>query len=253
MRIVKVNSSLGCLGKNIGCEKAPDEVVKFLEKDDLNEDFNLVRNIDVGRVDITKEDIEEANKRIFDFVKEGDFIIGGDHSITYPCFKKLATLYKDVGLLIFDAHADAVDGNRPCSHEDFVRVLVKEGFSVVLVGVRSAVKVEHDFLKKNKVRCFWMKYIFNNLEDTCDSVMEIMNSLDAFYLSLDIDVVDPANAPGTGYLEPGGFSSRELLYFIQKLKMMKNLKMVDLVEINPLKDVNEMTVRLGSKIVKEFI
>jgi agmatinase len=70
---------------------------------------------------------------------------------------------------------------------------------------------------------------------------------------LDIDVVDPAFAIATGYKEPGGLTSREFIYIIQRLNKIKNLKAIDLVEINPEKDVNGLTVKLGAKILSELI
>jgi len=73
------------------------------------------------------------------------------------------------------------------------------------------------------------------------------------YVSIDIDVIDPAFAPGTGYCEPGGLSTRDFLYLIQRINKLKNLKAIDLVEINPDKDKENMTVKLGAKILSELI
>ena len=73
------------------------------------------------------------------------------------------------------------------------------------------------------------------------------------YISVDIDVLDPAFAPGTGYLEPGGLSTRELLYLLQRIKLLKNIRKYDLVEVNPDKDINLMTCKTAAKIIKELI
>jgi len=73
------------------------------------------------------------------------------------------------------------------------------------------------------------------------------------YVSIDIDVIDPAFAPATGYCEPGGLTSRQFLYIIQRINKIKNLKAVDIVEINPDKDGGEKTVKLGAKILSELI
>jgi agmatinase len=74
----------------------------------------------------------------------------------------------------------------------------------------------------------------------------------SLYVSIDIDVLDPAFAPGTGYLEPSGLSSRELIFFLQRLSNLKNLKAVDLVEINPKLDISNLTVKTGAKIISEL-
>jgi len=99
-----------------------------------------------------------------------------------------------------------------------------------------------------------MKQIFEQgIKETSHFIMEQVRKFDPLYISIDIDVIDPAFAPGTGYLEPAGFSSREFIYFIQKLKLLKNLGAIDLTEINPDKDFNGLTVKLGAKIIAEFM
>ena len=107
-------------------------------------------------------------------------------------------------------------------------------------------------VKERNIRSIGMNSLLENLEETCEVIMEFSDKKD-LYLSLDIDVVDPVFAVGTGYKEPGGLTSREFIYLIQRLNKIKNLKAVDLVEINPEKDKNNLTVKLGAKIVAEFL
>lgn len=239
MRVVKVNSSQGSLGKNEGCEKAPNLIC------DKGESVKVVRN-----------NIEKTNENIYNFVNIMDVIIGGDHSITYSCFKKFSKYFKNPGLLIFDAHPDCMHNFKPPSHEDFVRVLIEEGLvkkeNVILVGLRQCDKLEKEFLDKNKIKCYYMDKL-EDIEDMCDGIMEICKDFDGVYLSIDIDVVDPAFAPGTGYIEPEGLSTRELFYFLRRLMKLGNIKMIDLVEINPEKDINYMTLNIGKKILKEVM
>ena len=97
-----------------------------------------------------------------------------------------------------------------------------------------------------------MNKLLENLEDTCEIIMEFSDKKE-LYLSLDIDVVDPAFAIGTGYKESGGLTSREFIYIIQRLNKIKRLRGVDLVEINPKLDMNNMTIKLGAKILSELI
>ena len=77
-------------------------------------------------------------------------------------------------------------------------------------------------------------------------------NFDNLYISIDIDVIDPAFAPGTGYIEPAGLTSREFLYFLHRLKNLKNIRGYDIVEINPKKDINNLTTKLGAKILVEL-
>lgn len=97
-----------------------------------------------------------------------------------------------------------------------------------------------------------MKELAENIESSCDKIMEEIRKFDSVYVSIDIDAIDPAFAPGTGYIEPGGFTSRQFLYFIQRLKLLNNIKAFDLVEINPEKDLKGITVKLSAKIIGEL-
>jgi|SRR3989344_1986131 len=252
MRIVKVCSSQGSLGKNIGCEKAPDLIINELKKIEFNEGNKKIQ-FNVDEVNVNHNNIDETNSNIEK--AEGDIFLGGDHSITYPLFKGFSKNKKNCGLLIFDAHADSSLYVRSVSHEDFVRKLVDEHVlkkeNLVYVGLRKLYKSEIEFLKG--VRYFDMKNLFLNIDNACDSVMEICRQFNELYLSIDIDVLDPSFAPGTGYLEPGGLSTRELIYFIQRIKLLKNLKRIDLTEVNPEKDINDITVKNAAKIISELL
>lgn len=247
MDILLVPSEQGGLGKSKGSAKAPEQLIKLFDKP-----FKIIN--------VMPSNLEETNKNIYEEVltKEKAVIIGGDHSITYPAFKAFIQNNPGAGLIIFDAHPDCVNNFNPPTHEDFVRVLIEEGTldpkKLILVGVRQSDMIEKEFLNNYKIRCFTMDKIFEyGVKDICETIMETANSWPTIYLSLDIDVVDPAFAPGTGYREPGGLDPKELFYCLKRLKKLKNLKMVDLVEISPEKDHNNLTVKLGEKILKELI
>ncbi len=250
MRVVKVPSSQGSLGKNVSCKNAPEKIVEVSKEFFLNEKLEEVK-FDVGEIVVLGGDIEKTNENIFN--SKGDLFLGGDHSITYPLFSSFARDYKNPGIIIFDAHADCVNYFKPPSHEDWVNVLVNDGNikgeNVVLVGVRNLYKSELKFLREKNIKFIQAKDIFLNIEETCDFVMELAREFDGLYLSIDIDVLDPAFAPATGYGEPGGLGTRELLYFIQRLRKLKNLKRVDIVEVGD----EEKTIKTAAKILVELI
>ena len=107
--------------------------------------------------------------------------------------------------------------------------------------------------KEKKIKYYSMKEIFQTgIHEVIDGVMETARQWKSFYLSIDIDACDSAFAPGTGITEPGGLSARDLIYSIQRIGLLENLGMIDIVEINPEKDVNEMTSILAAKLIKEF-
>ena len=172
-------------------------------------------------------------------------------------FKAFSERYSNPGLIVFDAHPDCENDFSPPTHEDYLRMLIKDGYvkpeNVIILGVRNAHSNEIKFMKENSIRNVTARQAFNNVPDICDGVMEWARDFDGFYVSVDIDAVDPAFAPGTGYIEPGGFSSRELIYFIQRLKLLKNFKSADLVEVNPEKDINGMTVALAARLITEML
>ncbi len=253
--IVKIKSSQGAMHKQ-GSEHAPDKIVQCLKQIFANENGYELR-AEIKEINVNNLNIEETNANIEKFSEEHDAIfLGGDHSITYALFKGFAKRNKNAGLVIFDAHPDCVNNFNPPTHEDFVKVLIAEEIvkpqNIILVGLRNWHRKEIEFMKENKIRFFTMKQLFNNLNEMGSTIMELAREFDSLYLSIDIDVIDPAFAPGTGHTEPGGLTSREFLSFIQRFKLLKNLKSIDIVEVNPSKDINDMTSKLAAKIINEI-
>lgn len=259
MKLIKIPYDKGSLGVNSGCAKAPEEILKQLNELFLNEAGELPV-FAVDEVSVNSSNFDETHKNILAKIteaKENFIVLGGDHSITYSCFKAFSQNFKDAGIIVFDAHPDMMQSFQPPTHENFLSMLIEEGIvrkeNVILVGTRTCDKEEAAFLKANKIQNYSMKSItLEGKEDVCDAIMSIAKNFGALYVSVDIDALDPAFAPGTGYIEPAGLTSRELFYFLQRIKLLKNLKGADIVEINPSKDVNKLTVKTAAKIVFEL-
>jgi arginase len=172
--------------------------------------------------------------------------IGGDHSVSYPIISAFADRHDGLNILHFDAHADLYDNfdDNPYSHASpFARIM--EGGkikSLTQVGVRTLSKHQKEQADKFGVKIIEMKD-FND-----DFVQNLSSPL---YISLDLDVLDPAFAPGVSHQEPGGMSTRALLKVIQNL----NVEIVgaDIVEYNPIRDIHNMTAMVGYKLMKELI
>jgi len=258
MKIIKIPFS-GSLGKANGSELAPDLIIKELH-DLLSNEAGRKCGYLVEEIKISSKNIEETHNNICNKIKEekeGCIILGGGHSITSPCFKAFSETHENSGIIIFDAHPDCRDNFTPALQEDLVNGIVNKKLvspkNIILIGTRNWHNEELEFIKKNNIRVFSMKQLFDmGVKEICDTIMETARSWSSLYISIDIDSVDPAFAPGTGCTEPAGLTSRELIYFVQRLKLLKNLKIVDIVEINPKKDVNNMTSKLGAKIIAEF-
>ncbi len=247
MKILQAPTSQGSLGKNKGCELAPAAILKALRKKIETE----IVAVDPLNIEVTQENIFKA----VDKEKGTCILLGGDHSITQASFQAFCRHYKKPGLLMFDAHPDCTN-NFKTTHEDFVHVLISEGIldpqRFAQVGIRAGAPQELAFLKDHNVRVYFMDRI-HNIEYLCDEIMEYFRDCDGLYITVDIDVLDPSQAPGTGYLEPAGMTTRELLYFLQRLKTLPQFKMLDIVEVNPEKDVNAITVGTAARIVQEFL
>lgn len=261
MILLKAPFSKGSLGRNPGASKAPDAILKQLDDLYMNES-GISPNIRPSDISVDQGNIEATNSAIMDSVKTQEFrervcMLGGDHSITYPGFRAFKNRFPEAGLLILDAHPDCESDTDPPSHEDFVRKLVRDGIveknRIIIFGLRNWTGNEKHFLEANNIKYFTMKQIsMNAFDDVVDGLTETVSSWPALYLSIDIDVADPSCAPGTGYIEPGGLSARELIYLVQRLKLLKNLKMVDIVEVGPDKDINGMTSKLAAKLLVEL-
>ena len=257
MVIVKVGFE--CELESLGCKSAGESIISGFEDYYVNESGKeLMRSdLDIENIDLTGKDNDSAGEEIYRRGKEllatGERVIflGGDHGMTLFLTRAFRERYENGFLIVFDAHADCAS-NGPLNFS-WLRKLIESGFSsdkVILVGLRRYTKEEEDFLKFYNIRRYDMKGI-HDLEDICDLIMEQVRG-HSVYISIDIDVVDGAFVPGTACPEAGGLTSRQLIYFLQRLSILKELCVVDLVEINPKKDVKDITVKLGTKILEEL-
>jgi agmatinase len=252
MQLIKLPCSF--FGK--GCSESPDKIVSALPK--LNEAGNSVVFSEDGvagdgEAAVLDERIFVKAKSVFDSDSFSVFV-GGDHGITYGIMKAFAK-FENAGIVIFDAHPDCSSSFKT-SHEDLVLALVNERIvkpeNIILVGTRSWTKEELAFVKEKNIKYYSMQEISREgKDDVCDAVMSVAKNFGALYISIDMDVVDPAFAPGVSVAEAGGLSARELIYFIQRLKLLKNFKAADVCEVNIQKD-NGMTVKLAGKVVGEL-
>ena len=266
MFIVKVPGING-LGNTKGCEKAGNAILDSLKEIHSNEqgipiDVNL---FDLEEIHLDNSNLESSNETIYKNsfeifeTRAKTVFLGGDHSISYPIARAFLDKCKNSGkepcLIVFDAHPDCMPCMKEPTHEEWLRALVEEGFpskNILLVGVRNSWRDEIKFLKEKNIRIISMDQFLYDLEDTCDIIMEFSNGRE-LYVSIDIDIIDPVFAPGTGYPESGGLVSRDFIYLIQRINKIKTLKAIDIVEINPDKDRDNLTVKLGAKILSELI
>lgn len=236
---------------NSGCENAPIEIINELKN---------VRNVNLDKINfeeihVNLNDFKEANYLIYENSKEifeiSDkvFFIGGDNSICFSIARAFDKILSEGLLVVFDAHTH-------CSNNEWIRSLVENGFNgrnIVLVGCRNISNDEIEFIKKEGITVIRMEILENNIEGVCDIIMERAIASKGFYLNLNLNVVDPAFAPGVCDLEPGGLSTNELFYLARRLKLLKNFRGASFVGVNPNKDLNMITVKLCARLIGEMI
>jgi agmatinase len=172
--------------------------------------------------------------------------LGGDHSITYPIVRAYAHRYPKLSLLHIDAHPDLYaefEGNRLSHACPFARIM-EEGLvqRLVQAGIRTATPHLRQQAKHFNVETIEMRHWQDGQPLVFDGPV---------YLSLDLDALDPAFAPGVSHHEPGGFSTRQVLGIIQRV--CGQLVGADIVELNPARDVQAVTAMTAAKLLKEIL
>ena len=171
---------------------------------------------------------------------------GGDHSITFPIVKAFHEKYGPLSILHIDAHSDMYtdfEGDI-YSHACPFHNIMKEGLAKDLtqVGVRTLSGEQEVNIKKYGVDVIEMK----DFES-----FQMPNYTAPIYLSLDIDALDPAFAPGVSHHEPGGLSTRQVISIIQNIPVP--IVGADIVEYNPERDINGVTAMVCAKLFKEIV
>ena len=178
--------------------------------------------------------------------KKRPISLGGDHSVTYPIVCAIGKRIPGITLVHFDAHPDLYadfEGN-PHSHASpFARICEEKLVERLLqVGIRTLNAHQRSQAEKYGVEMFDMDHLADFASRKCSGPI---------YVSFDLDVLDPAFAPGVSHWEPGGLSTREAIRFIQALP--GPIVGADLVKFNPVRDSSGLTATVAGKILKELL
>jgi arginase len=172
--------------------------------------------------------------------------LGGDHAITYPIVRAYAQKHQALNILHFDAHPDLYDefeGNRFSHACPFARIMEENLVArLVQVGIRTMNPHQRVQAERFGVEVVHLRQWHSGI------TLDFQGPL---YLSLDIDVLDPAFAPGVSHREPGGVSTRDLLHLIQGLRAP--IAGADIVEYNPQRDLMDITASTAAKLLKEIL
>ncbi|HUF96441.1 MAG TPA: agmatinase [Acidimicrobiia bacterium] len=235
--------------------------------------FEVLGVVDVGDVYVYPGQLEKSIDRIADAVEyvtragKVPIILGGDHSITWADAMGVARIhgFGEVGLIHFDAHADTgmSQNGSLIGHGTPMRRLIESGavpgHRFVQIGLRGYWPEPDvtEWMSEQKMRCYMMTDIGERgLDTVVDEAVEysLAGGAKGFFISVDIDVVDPGLAPATGTPEPGGLNSREILDTVRRISRELKVLGADIVEVSPAYDgPGEQTSYLANRIVLEVL
>lgn len=224
----------------------------------LDRELEEVKYFDAGDIPLPFGNAEKSLVEIESFVKkvlaDGKIPVGmgGEHLTTWPVVKAVYEKYQDIAIIHFDAHTDLRTDyeGEPLSHATPIRKIAEliGPSNVYSFGIRSGMKEEFEWAKENGMHISKFEVL--------EPLKEILPTLKGrnVYVTIDIDVLDPAHAPGTGTVDCGGITSKELLASIHEIARSEvNVVGFDLVEVAPVYDHSEMTVNTASKLLREMI
>ncbi|RLL42856.1 agmatinase [Oceanobacillus piezotolerans] len=234
---------------SIGLEEYSPYMDKHLEE---------VAYFDAGDIPLPFGNAERSLGQIYKYIEQllslDKFPIGlgGEHLVTWPIIQAVYKKYPDLALIHIDAHADLREEyeGEALSHSTPIRKICDliGAENVYSFGIRSGMREEFLFAKESGMHMF--KY------DVAEPLKEVLPTLAGrpVYVTIDIDVLDPAYAPGTGTAEAGGISSKELLEAIGLIaRSDMNVVGADLVEVAPAYDHSEKTAIAASKFIREIL
>ncbi len=219
----------------------------------LNKDLYDYALFDGGDLDLPFGNTERALDMIYDYSKKivGDskipFMVGGEHLVSLPAFKGVFEKYSDVVVIHLDAHADLREHymDEKLSHATVIRRIYDLVGSdrIYQFGIRSGERSEFEFSKENT---YMEKFSLSTMADIVEKISD-----KPVYITIDLDVLDPSIFPGTGTIEPGGVSFKELM---DTIKLFEKLNVVgaDVVELSPHYDQSGTSTAVACKVIREL-
>jgi agmatinase len=226
--------------------------------------------VDFGDAAVVPADGSASHAAIADAVRSvvhagaAPVVLGGDHSIAYPDISAVAEHLEPGTLAVvqFDAHADTATDlwGVEYSHGSPFRHLVDQGIvagnNLIQVGLRGywPWPEEFEWMRSNGVLWYRMDEVAERgIDAIVRDVLAALAEVDHVFLSVDVDVLDPAHAPGTGTPEPGGMTTRELLRAVRLLTCARGFAGIEVVEVSPPYDHSDITATAAHGVVLEAL
>jgi formiminoglutamase len=254
-----------------GASFAPDAIRRCLNSFttyniEEETDISSQKIIDFGDIAMHPTSIDECHQRIYQATKDVteaeaapfSIILGGDHSITTSTVKAIKETKGRVGIIQLDAHHDLrnTEDGGPTNGTPFRRLIEEghlKGENLIQIGIRNYAnaKAYHDYAIENGVTVYTMKDVRQReiTELIQTSLTQLEDKVDTIYLSVDMDVLDQAYAPGCPAIGPGGMDPDTLTRAVQQAIQHPKVQTMDIVEIDPTLDIRDMTSRIASLIV----
>jgi len=209
---------------------------------------------------------EEEYDRIYQTVKRESYFepgkfpifLGGEHSITPPIVRVAAECYGTISVLQFDAHADLRDAytRGKFSHASAMRRVLEitpntDSVNLVQVGIRSFSEEEYRDCPQQIAALITPRMLAQDTERCIGAILDSLT--EQVYITVDIDVFDPAFAPGTGTPEPGGLDWFQVTNILRRVCKVKNVIGADVVEVSPLGGNNAVTEFLAARLIGKMI
>ncbi|WP_042354458.1 agmatinase [Bacillus rubiinfantis] len=224
----------------------------------LDRELDEVNYFDAGDIPLPFGNPQRSLDLIEEFVTEvlaaGKFPLGmgGEHLVSWPVMRAVFKNYPDLAIIHMDAHTDLREQyeGEELSHSTPIRKIAEliGPSNVYSFGIRSGMKEEFAWAKENGMHISKFEVL--------EPLKEVLPKLAGrpVYVTIDIDVLDPAHAPGTGTVDAGGITSKELLASIHEIaRSQVNVVGADLVEVAPVYDVSEQTANTASKLIREML
>ncbi|HEC2151837.1 TPA: arginase [Staphylococcus delphini] len=245
-------------------EAPPVDIEKFMSQQEGLQNYEEILTFSKSLKDKVSESIRQGHFPV---------ILGGDHSLAIGSISGVAEHYDDLGIIWYDAHGDLnVPEESPSGnmHGMPLRILAGEGDeklvqlggfapkvkpeNIVLIGMRDLDFGEREYIKKHQIRTYTMadideRGIRSVIEE---SIAYLKDKTDGVHLSLDVDALDPNETPGTGTKVLGGLTYRESHYALELLNQSDMITSMDIVEVNPLLDVENRTAQQAVALLGSF-
>lgn len=239
----------------------------------IGEEYDMNGSVlyDCGDIEMYVTNIQESHERIKRTIetitkrspKMVPIILGGDHSISFPSISGFARNKGKLGIIQFDAHHDLrnLEDGGPSNGTPFRSLLKNDvitGKQLVQIGIRnfSNARTYHEYAKEHGVTVYTMQHVRErHIKDIITESIELLRrqGVTSIYVSVDMDVLDQAFAPGCPAIGPGGMDSTTLFDAMTALGQEPLVAGMDIVEIDPTLDFRDMTSRVAAQVIMRFL